>query len=381
MSTHYIVLVPGFFGFETLGELPYFAHVREILEDRLATLGVKASVRAVSTLPTSSIPSRAFSLAAAIDALPPGPVHVVGHSTGALDGRLMLSPTASLGVGDQDRELVERAAERVRTLVSIAAPNAGTPVASFFTSVAGQRMLELLAVLTLYALKYGGRPIRSGGVRKLMRRLQRIGGLRGTVVENAFDVLFGDTTPNGTTLEQFIAHVHDDQTLIPQLTPDALDIFNSAIRDREDVHYGCVVTKARPPGVKSTISVGMGAYGQIAHAVYALLWRITSTLPPEKCPPLNSQQAQALVAAYGKIPSSKASDGMVPTRTQVRGELIHAAKADHLDVLGYFHDPKHDPPHVDWLATGTGFNRARFEALWHAVADYICRGVQTADQT
>lgn len=373
--------MPGFFGFETLGELPYFAHVREILEARLSKLGVEASVRAVSTLPTSSIPSRAFSLAKQIDELPDGCVHVVGHSTGALDGRLMLSPTASLGEGEGDDELVERAADRVRTLVSIAAPNAGTPVASFFTSVAGQRMLELLSILTLYALRYGGRPIRSGGFRKLMRRLRRLGGLRGTVVENAFDVLFGETTPSGTTLEEFLAHIHDDQTLIPQLTPDALEIFNSAIRDRDDVRYGCVVTKARPPGVKSTMSVGLGAYGQIAHAVYALLWRITSTFPPEKCPAMDAQQARVLVQAYGRIPSSKANDGMVPTRTQVRGEVVHAANADHLDVLGYFHDPDHDPPHVDWLATGTRFSRSQFEALWHAVADYVCRGLQTAAQT
>jgi hypothetical protein len=43
------------------------------------------------------------------------------------------------------------------------------------------------------------------------------------------------------------------------------------------------------------------------------------------------------------------------------------ARADHLDVMGYFDDP----PHADWLATGTGFNRERFHALWGAVARCI----------
>jgi hypothetical protein len=61
----------------------------------------------------------------------------------------------------------------------------------------------------------------------------------------------------------------------------------------------------------------------------------------------------------------------VPTRSQAWGRVLHAAIADHLDVLGHFHDASHDPPHVDWVVTGSGFNRARFEALWSDVTRFL----------
>ncbi|MBC7973740.1 MAG: hypothetical protein H7138_02060, partial [Myxococcales bacterium] len=56
---HQVVLVPGFFGFLNLGELNYFSRTVEQLAARLQQLGVSAEVRAVSTLPTASLRSRA----------------------------------------------------------------------------------------------------------------------------------------------------------------------------------------------------------------------------------------------------------------------------------------------------------------------------------
>jgi len=61
----------------------------------------------------------------------------------------------------------------------------------------------------------------------------------------------------------------------------------------------------------------------------------------------------------------------VPTRSQPWGEVIAAVQADHLDVVGHFGDPAHDPPHIDWITTGSGFTTERFEALWAAVVDFM----------
>jgi len=66
-----------------------------------------------------------------------------------------------------------------------------------------------------------------------------------------------------------------------------------------------------------------------------------------------------------------ANDGMVPTLSQVRGTVVHAAWADHHDVIGHFHQPQHVPPHLDWLTSGTGFDRAGFEATWSDVVGWI----------
>ncbi len=71
------------------------------------------------------------------------------------------------------------------------------------------------------------------------------------------------------------------------------------------------------------------------------------------------------------VPDRGATDGIVPTRSQVWGELIHAARGDHLDTVGHFDDPSHVPPHIDWLASGSKFRRPAFEALWSDVATFI----------
>jgi hypothetical protein len=61
-------------------------------------------------------------------------------------------------------------------------------------------------------------------------------------------------------------------------------------------------------------------------------------------------------------------------RSQTWGHVIHSAVADHLDVLGHFRDAAHKPPHVDWLVSGSGFDRRRFEALWADVARFLVGG-------
>lgn len=73
------------------------------------------------------------------------------------------------------------------------------------------------------------------------------------------------------------------------------------------------------------------------------------------------------------------SDGIVPTRSQAWGDVVHAAVADHLDVLGHFRGPSHDPPHVDWLVTGSGFDRTRFEALWSDVTRFLTAGADATE--
>ncbi len=76
-------------------------------------------------------------------------------------------------------------------------------------------------------------------------------------------------------------------------------------------------------------------------------------------------------ANLGKLPHSKSNDGVVLTRSQLWGKLIHAGTADHLDVIGHFNGSDEHPVHVDWLATGTGFDRQQFCAAWNDVADFI----------
>ena len=75
--------------------------------------------------------------------------------------------------------------------------------------------------------------------------------------------------------------------------------------------------------------------------------------------------------AFGWIPAARHNDGIVPTRSQVWGEVVAAVRADHLDVLGHFDDPGHAPPHYDWLCSGAGYTRADFEQTWRRVIRFV----------
>src|SRR5512139_225610 len=82
---HHVYLVPGFLGFASLGRISYFGHVRRLLAERFAELGVDARIHVVHTHPTTSMPTRASRLAETIAATAgdnDGPIHLIGHSSG-----------------------------------------------------------------------------------------------------------------------------------------------------------------------------------------------------------------------------------------------------------------------------------------------------------
>ncbi|HEY5952619.1 MAG TPA: hypothetical protein VIV40_44270, partial [Kofleriaceae bacterium] len=122
-KTHHVILIPGFFGFVNFGRLVYFGHVREYLEDAFARERLDVEIHGARPGPTSSLSVRAAELLRTIDEVAPhdAPLHLIGHSTGGLDARLLVSPSVTLQT-DLD---VEAAARRVRSVVSIASPHHG----------------------------------------------------------------------------------------------------------------------------------------------------------------------------------------------------------------------------------------------------------------
>jgi len=109
-----IVLVPGLFGFDRLGPLQYFNGVASHLEQTFPGLHVKAA----TTNPLGTVAKRADILAQQIGALfGTEEVHLVAHSMGGLDARFLVSHNPAV-------------AARVRTIVTIATPHSGSPVAT-----------------------------------------------------------------------------------------------------------------------------------------------------------------------------------------------------------------------------------------------------------
>jgi hypothetical protein len=376
--TPHVYLIPGFLGFANLGELAYFGHVRRVLATRLAAAGLDARIHIVHTPPTASLPRRAARIAATIAATArgTGPLHLIGHSSGGLDARLFTAPEIALPTSLD----VERFAARVRSVVTIATPHHGTPLASFFTTLRGQQLLQLLSLLTIYMLHFGHLPL--AGLLWMGSRFVRLGGhvANSELLDELFGRLLEDFTPaRRRSVRAILRDVVHDQALMLQLTPEAMEVFNASVLPRAGVRYGAVVAEAARPSVCSTIAVGLDPAAQVTRAIYGALYRLTAATPRHLSPRLAPEVARALRHAYGATPSAAANDGIVPTRSQAWGRVVHAAIADHLDVLGHFRDASLDPPHVDWLVTGSGFDRARFEALWSDVTRFLTAGADATE--
>lgn len=370
-AIHDVYLLPGFFGFANLGKLTYFGHVRPFLLRGARARGVEARVHVVRTNPTASLTVRAARVAETVARTAKrgtGPVHLIGHSSGGMDARFFAAPAVDIPT----RVGCEPLRARIATCVSVASPHYGTPVASFFASRFGQQTLQGLSLSTIYLLRYGHIPLR--GLLQLGAMFARWDSvaMNSVLLDHVFEVILGDfSLGRRRAVQKLFAEVAKDQSLLTQLTPEAVQVFNAAVGDRPGVRYGSVVTQAARPGLRSARATGLDPAGQALHTVYATLHRIAAETPPRAVARLSPKQERALRRAFRKVPGAAANDGIVPTRSQVWGEVISAVRADHLDVIGHFADPAARPPHVDWLSTGSRFNRERFAGVWNGVLDFL----------
>ena len=372
MSRVHVVLVPGFFGFANLGDLAYFGHVHAFLRAAYPARGLEPVLHVVHTHPTASLPRRAARVLETIaaEAEDDAPIHLVGHSSGGIDCRLLLAPDVVLPT----TLAVEPIAGRVTAVVTVAAPHRGTPLASFFATRLGASVLELLSVATMHALRIGRTPISVLlAVGAAYAQLDDIG-FNSALLDQLFRDLLADFTPERrAAINRFLVDVRSDLSLLTQLTPEAMDAFAAVTRDRPGVRYGAVVTRARPPDLASWTMPGLDPAAHVLHLVYRLLHGATRDSSAH-LPAVDPPTVARLRAAYEALPDPTDNDGVVPTLSQLHGELVHATSGDHLDVIGHFGDTTHEPPHCDWLVTGSNFDCARFDAAWTAVADWLTAG-------
>jgi hypothetical protein len=218
----------------------------------------------------------------------------------------------------------------------------------------GQHALRLLSLATITILRRGRLPV------ALMARITgsglRLAIGKATPPSDLLDHLEGELL--GTLPEDqrdlvgaFVRDVSGDQTLIPQLTPAAMDLFDAATADRPGVRYASVVARATAPRLATRLALGPRPWKQATYALYS--W-------------LHHQVGDG--------------DGIVPAASQRRGQVLYEARGDHLDVIGHFHGPDHQPPHTDWLNTGSKFGRTDFEQLWTAVARFISGRTNTTSR-
>jgi hypothetical protein len=210
----------------------------------------------------------------------------------------------------------------------------------------------------------------------ILVKLDDLLGFEPTVIDQLYAQLFTEfDDERRQALIRFLDQVSHDRALIVQLTPDSLDLFNATTADPDRIAYGSVITRARDPSLRGAFT-HHDPYAHALYALYYMLWRITSRSDERYLPALTDMQYAALVAGYGALPDLPDNDGMAPTLSQVWGEIVHVAQADHLDVMGQYGDAARPGVHADWLPSGSGFDSQRFSALWNDVASFVTRSAR-----
>jgi len=369
MVIHRVFLVPGFFGFSSAGELKYWSHAHAVLTRLFDEAGLEVTLHDAVTPPTASLRRRAGRLAEHIaeHSEPGDHVHLVGHSTGGLDARLVTAPGVTL-TGDVPAEAV---VDRVRSVVGIATPNYGTPAAALFTSVMGQRILQLLSLSTVLTIRLGGMPLPA-----LIALTAAVSGVgprtSGGALDRVYRQVLHDIEPDRRhALKAYFAEVASDQSLLVQLTPESMDVFNAGVLAGSGVCYGSVLSRARKAASAEMLSIGLNPLAQANYALYRALSQLSASHPERFLPVLDQVTRDNIDRAFGQTVEARSNDAIVPTLSQVWGTVVHAAWGDHLDVIGHYSGAEPGPLHVDWLNSGSRFTDERFVAMWSDVVSFM----------
>jgi hypothetical protein len=337
---------------------------------RFLDAGVEIALHLVPSLPTSSIILRAEETARIVARTTrddDGPIHLIGHSSGGLDARLLLSPSRQLSFG------VDRLdwARRVRTLVCINTPHYGTPLAAYFSTVAGTRLLYALSLLTVTTLSLGRVPLSAvAGAVSVVRTVDGGLGLDIGLVDDLTEGLLRFVGDRGRNeIKEFLTHINQDQSGIVQLMPEVAELFNATVRDSPDVRYGCVATSAPLPGPRRVLGAVLSPLRALQLVLYTTLYGVASRADRRGYATPTEEQGRALTLALGQPARVENVDGIVPTLSMIWGKLLWCGRADHLDIVGHFRDDETPHLHTDWLHSGAHFTRRDF----HAMTDAVCR--------
>jgi hypothetical protein len=281
----------------------------------------------------------------------------------------VLSPSANLGL---DEPLLSWRS-RVVTAISVNTPHYGTPVASYFATVSGTRVLYALSLFTVLSLTLG-----EPSLAIFSRVLAGLGGI--DAILGGDYKLFSRITDNvlrfvdkdgREEISDFLGKVRVDQGAIVQIMPEAMDLFNAATENRPGVRYGSIASAAPPPRSLRMARRVRSPYTAFTAAMFSTLYQFAGQRPrvyPYAKP--KARELELLRAGIEHEIDDGISDGIVPTLSMLWGELLWAGEADHLDVLGHFHDDREKSEHTDWITSGSRFTSQRFGALLDAIARF-----------
>lgn len=381
-SNHLLVLIPGFLGFNRLGDFSYFAdRVGQTLANELrgADPGRRVHVVAVDTVPAGPLQARQEHLVRQLQYLrmnkPQSQLHLVGHSTGGLDAELLVR-TPWLGGKPPDRELQEA----VRSVCAIAAPLAGT-------SLATSSLAQLLAIDSPADLVRA--PLALLTVRGPAALASAALGVLGLLPSDRtlaplVSGLLHSLLHNPGVGSSYVLSLLLSRSLIDDLAPERTDTLMR--NSQEDptltrLHRAWFLTTARTDDPRP----------RSARWLFRQLYATTrgEARPSAALKALAAAISQARLPVVGQPPLPPlqvgSNDGVVNTLRQVPPcqdaadierqlkRIAAIAIADHIDVIGYFpHDHRHD---AGFLSSGSNFSEAAFGELYQHVAQHVAASI------
>jgi triacylglycerol lipase len=377
-ATDQVLLVPGFFGFGSFGReghphLVYFDHVIKALT--AARPGLAGRIHVTEPPPMGSMESRVRSLQDAVlqrlgaahlrgEARGEGPrIHLIGHSTGGLDARLLANPRYRFN--GEDRALRARLLRHLGTVVTLAAPQHGTPIAKTFMSGLPRLVLEGMSVATIMA--NAGRKTRQLGVPgiglayTLFQAVRPRPDVNGPVI----DLLAGMDEETARQIERFRGMVMSDNRLLRDLAPKRMAVLNERIGHRGSRLVEIVTAAPKPSFRLSDLrSLDRRAVYALCHAGASRGDFRPRTFP--RGPWIASCQPGAERDLVGEAP--RANDGIVPVSSQtLTGRAARIVLADQLDVIGHYESRGN----TTLFKSGADFGQRQFEELWRFVADSL----------
>jgi hypothetical protein len=372
MTQRLVFLVPGFFGFTSVGAVSYFDDVERSLGSALRRRGVDARIVRCMTQPTASIRRRADALRRQVirsGGLRARELHFVGHSTGGLDMRMLLTP----GVNITNTAAEVRIARLTRTAVSVATPHHGTPLANHFVTFQGQTLLLVLSALATSGEGRGAILAAAKAIALVARLDDWLGRDEGPLDRIAESLLRKIRYDRRDPAWTYLSDIERDQGAVLQLTPEGIDLFDAAVSDHAGIDYGCVVTGVPKPREDFKLKELLDPEYVVLRTLFRLLHALTASPHPRYPYPKPTRATQRLLdRGLGFEATPQISDGIVPTLSQLHGRVLHVARADHLDVVGHY--TLAGGGTADWLPSGAGFTPDAFNATWEAVAAAIARG-------
>ncbi|WP_437931570.1 hypothetical protein WMF37_20690 [Sorangium sp. So ce291] len=371
-----IYLVPGFMGFQSFGEVAYFRRVPSMLVQRLEELGHdNVEVHECPTLPSGSIArraQRALQFIAQRGGEKAESIHIVGHSTGGLDARLLAAPGVRLVPGG----LEEQIGRRIHSVITVSTPHFGTPIANVLLALPFQRTLELIGLLGMQPRGRTALVTLVRGLEKVARAdnwMGRTDTFLDMVTSKVLHRIGSDTEDPVWT---FLHELSSDQGGAIQLTMESMHLFNAAVANRPGTRYSSVISVAPPPRSFPFCRADfLSPVRAVSIFAFWALYRMAAMVPRQY--PCTALDIETLSLNEHSAPveiTKTSNDGIVPCQSQAYGKVLDVVLGDHLGVVGQFPGSGGDR-HADWLPCGAGFGEDQFRRLWSLVAREIADNI------